>query len=303
MVDWLLQPLTLEESAGRGPLPPLRHPDSWAGCFPGSPQLQKEKSSTQTPRSSQCVTIGAQVCTIQFYMNDLHITSYNYIYHPLSQCFSASEDNVAATVAAVFWVAQHMPPPKRLCRWRWPGHIRNTCGIPMAFSCRGHLQDLKVGQIVVGSLGVILDKLLLCWAYVELCQSAVFLARNKCSCNEQSLCCLWFGHCLQLLPVKPQNRTPPSKISQDLQISVWNCGNKDNKAKQPRHFLGNWTVGQQCNRWVSPKGSHRLSVASSWTCSARRASKTIPKMERSDTGRTSLAILKWPLDATEKFLL
>ena len=27
-----------EESAGPGPLPPLRHPDFLAGCFPGSPQ-------------------------------------------------------------------------------------------------------------------------------------------------------------------------------------------------------------------------------------------------------------------------
>ena len=217
-------------------------------------------------------------------MNDIHITSYNYIYHPLSQCFSASEDNVAATVAGTFFAPPLSGSPSICHRQNASadGDGLDTSATPVGFRWLFPAEVISkiwnLDQFWTGSLGVILDKLLLCWAYVELCQSAVWMARNKCSCNEQSLCCLWFGHCLQLLPVKPQNRTPPSKISQDLQISVWNCGNKDNKAKQPRHFLGNfWTVGQQCNSWVSPKGSHRLSVASSWTCSARRASKTIPK--------------------------
>lgn len=97
----------------------------------------------------------------------------------------------------------------------------------------------------------------------------------ECSIPGQSLCCLWFGHCLQLLPVqnKKQHYSPwmawaLSQMLEPKNPKVLFCRKslkiyrhpmvKTQEMKQTAQRLAGDLIGQQCNSWVSLNRSTRI---------------------------------------------
>jgi hypothetical protein len=125
----------------------------------------------------------------------------------------------------------------------------------VGFHCWVHSRvHLKFGSIVCGHS---------CWAM------------PKCSIPGQSLCCLWFGHCLQLLPVqnKKQHYSPwmawaLSQMLEPKNPKVLFCRKslkiyrhpmvKTEEMKQTAQRLAGDLIGQQCNSWVSLNRSTRI---------------------------------------------